>query len=84
MPCRPSGDVAATATQARRLAASLGYPVMLKIVSPDIESIAEAGGVLEGMGCAAEVARGFDTVVVNAYRWRPEARVVGVQVLAMR
>jgi acetyl coenzyme A synthetase (ADP forming)-like protein len=79
----PQEGVAQDAAAARELAARMGFPVVLKIVSPDILHKTEAGGVLVGLKSADEVARGFDTIVANARRHKPDAQVLGVQVQQM-
>ncbi|WP_420991739.1 acetate--CoA ligase family protein [Cupriavidus sp. 30B13] len=79
----PGEGVARTPTGAVELAAQMGYPVVLKIVSPDILHKTEAGGVLVGLKDAAEVERGYLAIVDNARRYDAQARIVGVQVQQM-
>ncbi|WP_454726490.1 MULTISPECIES: acetate--CoA ligase family protein [Cupriavidus] len=79
----PGEGVARTPTGAVELAAQMGYPVVLKIVSPDILHKTEAGGVLVGLKDAAEVERGYLTIVENARRYNAQADIVGVQVQQM-
>src|ERR671933_829338 len=50
----PKEGVAKSADEARKLADGMGYPVVLKIVSPDILHKTEAGGVLVGLTSADE------------------------------
>src|SRR6185369_15621448 len=45
----PKEGVAASAADAARLAAQTGFPVVMKIVSPDILHKTEAGGVVVGV-----------------------------------
>ena len=54
------------AEEAAKLADGMGYPVVLKIVSPDILHKTEAGGVLVGLKSAEEVAKGYETILANA------------------
>lgn len=79
----PQEGVAKDAAGARELAAKMGFPVVLKIVSPDILHKTEAGGVLVGLKSADEVARGFDTIVANAKKHKADASILGVQVQQM-
>lgn len=65
------------------LASKMGYPVVLKIVSPDILHKTEAGGVLVGVNSAADVERGYLTIVENAKKYNANAQIVGVQVQQM-
>jgi acyl-CoA synthetase (NDP forming) len=76
----PGEGLAGSADEAVALAEKIGLPVVLKIVSPDILHKTEAGGVLVGLGSAAEVAAGYDTVIANAKAYRADAAIVGVQV----
>ncbi|NNM72012.1 acetate--CoA ligase family protein [Enterovirga aerilata] len=79
----PKEGVAGSASEATRLADSMGYPVVLKIVSPDILHKTEAGGVLVGLRSAEEVAKGYDTILANAKNYNAGARIEGVQVQQM-
>src|SRR5215210_4875265 len=62
----PQEGVAATAAEAQKLASSMGFPVVMKIVSPDILHKTEAGGVLVGVKSAEEAAASYDTIIANA------------------
>ncbi|WP_158215187.1 acetate--CoA ligase family protein [Candidimonas nitroreducens] len=76
----PKEGTAAHAQEALRLAESFGYPVVLKVLSPDIVHKSEAGGVRLGLNCAAEVAHAHDDILGSVYRHCPEARIEGVLV----
>lgn len=77
--CAPE-RVAASADAAARAAAALGYPVVLKILSPDILHKSEIGGVLLDVSDAAGVRAGYDTLIERARQAAPEARIEGVLV----
>ena len=79
----PKDATATTADEAAAIAAEFGYPVVLKIVSPDISHKTDAGGVLAGVADGAAVRAGFDTIVANAKRYDANARITGVQVQQM-
>ena len=79
----PQEAVAQSADEASRLASGMGFPVVLKIVSPDIMHKTEAGGVLIGLQDAETVRRGYQTIVDNARRHNADARIEGVQVQQM-
>ncbi|MFX1738819.1 acetate--CoA ligase family protein [Paraburkholderia sp. A1RI_3L] len=79
----PKEGVAATAADAAQLASEIGFPVVLKIVSPDILHKTEAGGVLVGLANAEQVTQGFATIMENAKRYNANANLVGVQVQQM-
>src|SRR5256885_3535881 len=62
----PREGVAGTAEEAVALAAGIGYPVALKIVSPDILHKTEAGGVRGGPAHERAGADGVATIMANA------------------
>ncbi len=79
----PRQGIAHSADEAVRVAEEIGYPVILKIVSPDILHKTDAGGVLADLTEASQVEQGYDTIVKNAQAFKADARVVGVQVQQM-
>ncbi|AQH02075.1 CoA-binding protein [Burkholderia sp. KK1] len=79
----PQEGVAKSADDAAKLASFIGYPVVLKIVSPEILHKTEAGGVLVGVKSEGDVRAGFDTIISNAKKYDPNATLVGVQVQQM-
>src|SRR5688572_3701409 len=79
----PKEGVANSAPEAAKLADGMGYPVVLKIVSPDILHKTEAGGVLVGLKSADEVSKGYDTILANAKKYKADAKIDGVQVQQM-
>ncbi|OIQ98742.1 succinyl-CoA synthetase subunit alpha [mine drainage metagenome] len=79
----PQEAVAASAEEAQKLAAAMGFPVVMKIVSPDILHKTEAGGVLVGVNSAEEAGKGFNTIVANAKKYQANAQILGVQVQQM-
>jgi acetyltransferase len=74
---------ARTPQEAVRVAELIGYPVVLKINSPDISHKTEAGGVALDLANADMVWGAFDRVVAAAAQARPQARIDGVTVQAM-
>src|SRR6478609_8092142 len=79
----PQEGVAKSAAEAAKLAAGMGFPVVLKIVSPEILHKTEAGGVLVGVKSAEEAQKGYDTIVANAKKYNAQANIHGVQVQQM-
>ncbi|WP_083615401.1 acetate--CoA ligase family protein [Paraburkholderia sp. SOS3] len=79
----PKEGLATDAHEAAQIAAQMGFPVVLKIVSPEILHKTEAGGVLVGLKSEAEVERGFATIMDNAKRYNASANLHGVQVQQM-
>ncbi len=75
--------LADSATDAVAAAGRLGYPVALKIESPDILHKTEAQGVRLGLADAAAVESAYASVIAAARACRPDARIDGVLVQAM-
>src|SRR5438132_10224554 len=71
----PKEGVATSAADAAKLATGMGFPVVLKIVSPEILHKTEAGGVLVGVKSADEVQKGFDTIMANAKKYDAKAKL---------
>src|SRR3954454_19614039 len=76
----PKEGVASSAAEAAKLATAMGFPVVLKIVSPEILHKTEAGGVLVGVHSGEEAEKGYATIVANAKKYNAHANIHGVQV----
>lgn len=79
----PKGSVATTAEQAVNIAEQLGYPVVLKIWSPDILHKSDVGGVRVGLGNPREVMDAFDLMMYRIPKKLPDANILGVLVEEM-
>jgi acetyl coenzyme A synthetase (ADP forming)-like protein len=79
----PQEGLVTSAAEAKKLASSMGFPVVMKIVSPDILHKTEAGGVVVGVKSADEAASAYDTIIANAKKYKSDAHVMGVQVQQM-
>ena len=79
----PGEGLATSADEAVALATDMGFPVVLKISSPDILHKTDAGGVLVGIEDAAAAAKGFDDIIRNAKAYKADADISGVQVQQM-
>jgi acetyl coenzyme A synthetase (ADP forming)-like protein len=79
----PQEGLAKTADEAVKLAEGMGFPVVLKIVSPQILHKTEAGGVLVGVKSAEEARSGFQKIVDNAKAYDAKADIHGIQVQQM-
>lgn len=79
----PGEGVAKSPSNAVELATKMGFPVVMKIVSPDILHKTEAGGVLVGLKSAADVEQGYRTIIENAKKYNANAEIIGVQVQQM-
>ena len=74
----PQEGLATSADEAVSLAEEIGFPVVLKIVSPDILHKTEAKGVLVGLGTADDVSSGYESIVENAEAYKSDAEITGV------
>lgn len=74
---------ASTKREAVALAKALGYPVVLKVLSPDITHKSDVGGVRVGLTTAFQVREAFDQIAESVRRHSPQARVHGVSVQHM-
>ncbi len=74
---------ARTADEAVGIAEELGYPVVLKIWSPEITHKTDVGGVALGLRNAKAVRAAFAQIVARAKELRPDAEVLGVTVQRM-
>jgi acetyl coenzyme A synthetase (ADP forming)-like protein len=79
----PKEGVAKTADEAARLAESIGFPVVMKIVSPQILHKTEAGGVVVGVKSAEQAQDAYTDIVGNARKYDAKAEILGVQVQQM-
>jgi acyl-CoA synthetase (NDP forming) len=75
--------LAKTKAQAIDFSKGMGFPVALKIVSPDIVHKSDSGGVKLGLASAAQVGRAYSEVSAAAKTANPRAKVHGVSVQRM-
>jgi acetyltransferase len=79
----PATLLASSPEQAAELAAQIGFPVALKIASPDIPHKSDVNGVLLNLHDPQAVVQGFNRVVKNARLTRPQAHIQGVHIQRM-
>ena len=79
----PQEGVANSAAESEKLAIAMGFPVVMKIVSPDILHKTEAGGVVVGISNAQEASKAYQTIIENAKKYKADATILGVQVQQM-
>jgi acetyltransferase len=75
--------VAATADDAAALAKQIGYPVALKVVSPDLDHRSDVGGVMLNLVYENEVRRAVEAIAGRMRDMRPDARLAGYTVQRM-
>ena len=79
----PKEGVAKSAAEAAKIATDMGFPVVMKIVSPDILHKTEAGGVMVGVKTAADAEKNYATILANAKKYKADAKIEGIQVQQM-
>jgi len=79
----PRSEIAKTPEEAVTIASGFGYPVVLKIASPDILHKTDVGGVKVGLRSASDVRDAYELMVYRAQRYVPEARIWGCLVQEM-
>ncbi len=82
IPCSPTLE-ARTPTEALVAAETVGFPVAIKISSPQISHKSDVGGVKLNIRTAGEVRSAFKTLVDEAAKRRPDAEISGVSVEPM-
>jgi len=75
--------LARSAAEAMLIASQLGYPVALKIDSPDIAHKSDVQGVALDLGNAAAVRDGYGDMMATVRRLAPDARINGVTIQKM-
>src|SRR3984957_17291300 len=79
----PKEGVARSAEEAAKLPSGIGFPVVMKIVSPQILHKTEAGGVMVGVKSAEAAKDIYGTIVDNAGKYDAKAEILVVQVQQM-
>lgn len=73
--------VAKDSQEAIEIAAKIGYPVVMKIVSPDAIHKSDAGGVFTGIQTVAEVGDAFEKIKKNLFQYKANADFQGVRIM---
>jgi acetate---CoA ligase (ADP-forming) subunit beta len=76
-------DLAKSKEEAVKFANAIGFPTVLKIVSPDIIHKSDIGGVIVGLKNADDVREGYNRILQNVKKHDAKARIVGVLVQEM-
>jgi len=74
---------AKTEEQSIKLAKKIGYPVVMKILSPDITHKSDVGGVILNLKNEKEVRTAFNNMIDKAKQKMPEANIIGVTIQKM-
>jgi acetyl coenzyme A synthetase (ADP forming)-like protein len=76
----PRKRLVTSAAEAARAASAIGFPVVMKISSPDILHKTDVGGVKTGVRSAREAKEAFAEITMNAKRFMPSAFINGITV----
>ena len=76
----PAGNIAHTLDEAVSFAETIGYPVVMKIVSRDIVHKSDAGGVALDIDDSKEVADAYEAILASCRQFNPNARIEGIEV----
>ena len=79
----PASKLAKTKKEAVTASKKIGYPVVLKIASPQIIHKSDAGGVKVNLQNAKDVENAFDIIIKNAKKYNKKADIKGVLVVEM-
>ena len=72
--------IATTEAQAARISREMGYPVVMKLLSPDITHKTDAGGVRLDLRGDADIGKAYRQIVSSARQYKPDARIEGVTI----
>jgi len=76
----PRYEIARSSSEAAKAADRIGYPVVMKVISPQIVHKSDAGGVVTGIGNAGQAREAYDSIIKNAAVASPAAVIDGVMV----
>jgi len=75
--------VAKNEAEVVRFAEEIGYPVVLKIVSPEIIHKSDVGGVIVGLKTEKDVRNAYKQILRNVKKHKANAKIIGVLVQEM-
>jgi len=76
-------EVATSATQAAQIAEETGYPVVLKVSSPQITHKSEAGGIRLNLTSKSAITKAYSEILASCQNYAPKAKIEGVLVQEM-
>ena len=79
----PAARVAKNVDDAREIVKDIGYPVVLKIDSPDILHKSDVGGIIVGIENNEDLEEAFDSIMLNVQRYMPKAAINGISIQEM-
>jgi len=79
----PKKHLAQNEEECMKAVQEIGYPVVMKIASPEIVHKSDAGGVKIGLKNEDEIRQAFRTIISNAKKYKPDAKIDGILVQEM-
>ncbi|MFA5363961.1 MAG: acetate--CoA ligase family protein [Candidatus Bathyarchaeia archaeon] len=75
--------VSKSAQEAAKYSQEIGYPVVLKIISPDVIHKFDVGGVLLNVSSPEEAKAGYNQIIENVKKHIPNAKIEGILIQEM-
>jgi len=79
----PPACVVRTSEEGKKFVNKIGWPVVLKVVSPQVIHKSDAGGVITNVGNDKEFEESFEQILNNVKNYNPEVEIEGVYVQKM-
>jgi acetyl-CoA synthetase (ADP-forming) len=76
-------SVAKNVEEAAQFAEEMGYPVVLKIVSPDVIHKFDVGGVILNLKSSKEVKDAYNRILAKVKKYKSDAKIIGILVQEM-
>ncbi len=73
-------EIAKSEAQASSIGKEVGYPLVMKVNSPDITHKTDAGGIRLDLRCDADVCEAYKQIISSARRYKPDAQIEGVTI----
>jgi len=75
--------IAKTAEEAAKFSEEIGYPTVLKIISPDVIHKVDVGGVILNIGSNEDAKKAYNKIIENVKKHKPDAKIDGILVQEM-
>lgn len=79
----PKAELATDISEAKNIAKKIGYPLVLKIVSPNILHKTDVGGIKVGISDEKELEEEFEQMLWNVKKYMPDANIKGILIQEM-
>lgn len=73
-----TAKTAVTEAQSLSMAREIGFPLVMKLLSPDITHKTDAGGICLDLRSNEDVSRAYDQIMSSALKYKPDAEIEGV------